>query len=361
MRFLQGITIDILPLILAVLIFYKSAPVKGRGVYNEAYLSLNAGQNYRGAFALAVLLHHLAQKTSGGIIMRYMSNAGCYTAAFFFFLSGYGLQKSNLRGENYKKGFLIHRLPKIVIPYAVATAAFWALRFALGKHYSLKNVLDGILTGNPIDAYSWYVIVIIEFYIVFWLLMVVSGKKKLPVIAGEALWYFAFMLYCRKMKLGGWWYTSAHLLVVGSIWASYEEQILKLRNKLYWPLLAFSWLGFILTCFFPDALMSIISFRGMGAVLILLAPVFFTVALTLTCMKLKIGNPVTKFIGEISLEFYLAQGFAIWAFRNTHVYISNELLWCIAVFAATTVLAFVLHSILKMLFCTLKENSKRRA
>ncbi|WP_259317952.1 acyltransferase family protein [Bacteroides stercoris] len=50
---------------------------------------------------------------------------GSLSVSIFFFLSGYGLICSyNLKGEKYLKGFLIHRIGKVIIPLLTAYAIY---------------------------------------------------------------------------------------------------------------------------------------------------------------------------------------------------------------------------------------------
>ena len=59
---------------------------------NIAYLDVDTGKVFRGLFACSVFLHHVSQVTVGGNILRAFSNTGFLSVAFFFFLSGFGLQ-----------------------------------------------------------------------------------------------------------------------------------------------------------------------------------------------------------------------------------------------------------------------------
>ena len=118
---------DLLALLLLILPLVGMKPVCGTNRMNEEYLSLNTGKSLRGLFAIAIVLHHLSQEATrtGGYLFRHFAYTGYLYVAFFFFLSGYGLQKSYIASENYKNGFLQKRLPKILLPYAIVALLYW--------------------------------------------------------------------------------------------------------------------------------------------------------------------------------------------------------------------------------------------
>ena len=91
----SNIAIDILPILLLFLCIFGAKITKPLSSINSKdYLSLATCKSYRGLFAIVVILHHLAQRTETGILFRIFTSMGSLAVAFFFFLSGYGLQKS---------------------------------------------------------------------------------------------------------------------------------------------------------------------------------------------------------------------------------------------------------------------------
>lgn len=163
--------IDLLLVPLLILFFYKAKPQKPLCSLNrEGYLSLDTGKYYRGFFAIVVIFHHLAQATGTGMVFRYFKLVGYLAVAFFCFLSGYGLQKSYIaKGDRYRKGFILKRIPTILIPYIIITAIYWlAYVFIDGKYYSLRDIGIAIIKGVPIVSHSWYIISLLVFYVAYW-------------------------------------------------------------------------------------------------------------------------------------------------------------------------------------------------
>ncbi len=97
--------IDLLPivLLLLLLLLLKAKAVRPLSGFNEDYLSLDTGKALRGFFALVVVFHHLAQQTETGLLFHRFTHAGYLCVAVFFFLSGYGLQRSHMNSPRYSR------------------------------------------------------------------------------------------------------------------------------------------------------------------------------------------------------------------------------------------------------------------
>ncbi len=336
--------IDILPVSLLVLLLCGMKIEKPPTSLNTAgYLSLETGNCLRGFFALVVLFHHLAQYTESGIAFRYFIKIGFLAVAFFFFISGYGLQKSFIKKQDsYRKGFLLRRIPTVLVPYIVITFFYWLMYKRNGLVYSFKDIVFSIADGHPIAANSWYLINIFVFYIVFKLLMFIGKKHSFLMILGSTVWYFLYAFFCYKRGYGSWWYKSSHLLTVGMFWAAYEDKILAILKKYYFIITPVTWIAFgTLFAFLtktPEPVPAMI--------LSLFAAMFFVLSVVLFSLKFCIGNKVLGFLGNISLEIYISQGLMITTLINGKIHIESELLRCIAVSAATVLFAYLLHLVL---------------
>ncbi|WP_173468755.1 acyltransferase family protein [Fibrobacter succinogenes] len=117
----SNIAIDILPILLLFLCIFGAKITKPLSSINSKdYLSLATCKSYRGLFAILVILLHLAQRTESGVLFRYFTFTGMLPVPFFFFLSGYGLQKSYIvKSDKYRNGFLLKRVPTVLIPYII--------------------------------------------------------------------------------------------------------------------------------------------------------------------------------------------------------------------------------------------------
>ena len=341
--------IDLLPLILLTVFIFGAKPVKARGELNTNYLSLETGNCLRGFFALTVVLHHISIRTESGLLLRLFAFAGLPAVSVFFFLSGYGLQKSYMKHEDYKKHFLKRRLSKIIIPYIFVTLLFWGV-YALGqKPYSFKDVVYAFLQGNPIVLFSWYIVSISSFYIFYWLFMLICKRNYNLMLLYASIWYILYIIVCTKLGYGEWWYNASHPLIFGMFWAIYEPKILPTIKKYYRVILCFVTFGFgflsICRGIINDWLVSLIF--AMGSI------VFFVFLLILFTAKVKIGNPFMNYLGNISLEIYLVQGLFMVGTRSDVVFINNDFIWGVIVFFGSILLGALLHKIF-----TIKPLSK---
>lgn len=341
------IMIDILPVSLFILFLFGIKFERPLSSFNtEGYLSLETGNFYRGFFAIVVVLHHLSQRTETGIVFRYFAMAGYLAVAFFFFVSGYGLQKSFIKKkDNYKKGFLLKRLPSVLIPYIIITFFYWLMHLVGGKLYSLKAIIISIVGGYPIVDNSWYIINILIFYVVYWLLMLSCRKKYFLMILGGTVWYFLYAFFCVKMGYGSWWYNASQLLIVGMFWATYENKILEILKKYYAIIAPITWIAFFAIIAFHGKITALAHIPSV--VLKAFTAIFFVLSVIAFSLKAQIGNKILNFLGNISLEIYISQGLLITSLRGGHIYIENELLWCVAVIAGTVVFSYLLHIVLQ--------------
>lgn len=340
--------VDIYPIALVVLFLYKIRPIKCKTEMNLDYLSREATCVYKGLLAVVIVLHHLSQKTLSGVWFREFSKIGYLAAALYFFFSGYGLQKSYLqKGNEYSHRFLLKRIPAVLFPYIIVSVLYWLMYVVSGNVFSVKDLLTDILNGNPMVLYSWYIIVILIFYIVFWVLMLICGEKRLLMILGACIWYVIHVMICRRLGFGSWWYNTSHVILLGMIWGCYEEGIFKVIKKHYWKLLTLSWVVFV-TIFWKAGLwIRLLNFRDAELIVAMITATIFVFAALLLVLKLRIGNKISKLLGKISLEIYLTQGLFIICLRNSFIYIQNEFWWIFFVLMGTFVFSCLLNHFLR--------------
>lgn len=347
---LNSIILDILSILLLLLLFYKARIMKPLHLLNDDYLSVDTGKCYRGWFAIVVVFHHLASCTKSGTIFRVFTLVGYLAVAFFFFLSGYGVQKSYMTKEdNYKKHFLFKRISSVLIPYFIITIIYWLMYFIKGDFYSIKDIVTAIIDGEPIALYSWYIICIINFYIIYWLLMVICQKKYFCMILGGIIWYFLYAIFCSKMGYGIWYYNASQLLIVGMFWATYERKILKILKNNYIIIAPIIFAAFIVLFLFNENISSIIGMTYTSLILTLFTAILFVLSVLLISLKVKIGNKIFSFLGEISFEIYMSQGLFIKILRSNLIYIKNDFLWCLAVLSGTIIFSYFLHKMFQFI------------
>ncbi len=346
---MNSIIIDILPLLLMVMLFWGAKLKKPLSSLNtENYLTYDTSKYYRGFFAIVVVFHHLSKCTETGIVFPFFYYSGYLAVSYFFFLSGYGLQKSYIvKADHYRKGFLLKRIPSVLIPYIITIVFYWLLELTRDNHLSLKSYVYAILHGRTILGLSWYIITILIFYVIYWLLMVICSNRYFLMITLAVIWYIFYMIFCIKMGYGGYWFNATPLLIVGMFWATYESNILELLTKIHISIVPAIWISF--TGLFLIEIRNASFFNLSNLIKTLIIAVLFVLGVLMFSLEVQIGNRALEFLGNISLEIYLSQGIFIEILSNRCVYFTNELLLCITVLSGTIIFSYLLHIILQFI------------
>ena len=327
---------DLLLLIPLALCLWGLRPVEG--LYTDC-LSKKGTDALRGILALGILFVHVTQFCPGGVLFDIWGKIGYLLVALYFFLSGYGLQKQHMTKKNYHKGFLVRRVLSVLLPYLVVTAVYWSYYRVRGDAYGWKDLLRMFAEGKPIVSFSWFVPAVLTFYLAFWVLMKLCKQRYTAMVLGGAVWFAVYMVACMGLRWGQWWYISAFPVVAGMAWAVYGKTIEKALESRYilWFILAVAGLA--------GTLVLESRFHG-GAVDTLLkacAATLFTFVVVLALHKVRFGNPVLRWLGQLSLEIYLMQGLAIMLLRSRWIYIKTPVLYGGLILVLTVVFAAVVH------------------
>ena len=234
-----------------------------------------------------------------------------------------------MKKKNYSQNFLLHRLSSIMIPFICITIVYFlSYMIVYNKIYSLKTILLNFLIGKPIVSYSWYITVIVYYYITFWILMKICGKNSKLMFLGECLWYILYVFIVKKFEYGTWYFNTCHLLIAGAFWAINEEKLVSLIKALYKFIAPCTWGLFI--CLFPIA--------GKNTKTDVLISGVFVLSILLFLMKFKLDSFIMSYLGRISLEIYLIQGLFIKLFRVYLSVIQSEFLYALlTIFASVFV------------------------
>jgi len=299
---------DIVIILWIVLCLYGVNYCKGKNNYWEDYLSKENTLMLKGVFSIVVILHHLSQRfTPLTTLYKYFNYAGPWAVMMFFFISGYGVMYNWINKKNYDKGFLIKRFKAIIPLYLIAIIIYWIVNEILNHHYSIFGVVHSMIDGSPIVLHSWYILVILAFYVLFCLQMKVFKKNYLLIIISSVILCCGCVLLRRYLNYGGWWSDYIFSIPLGMAWALYKERIDNIIQRHYWIFLLFSFLMFIVSwrCSFENAILYYLFNYG-GK--LYRQSMFFPITVMLICMKLKIGNKALEHLGKISLETYIFHG-----------------------------------------------------
>lgn len=306
-----------------------------------AYLSVEKGRSFRGILALTVMCHHLAERTGDSSPFHIFAFVGFLPVAYFFFLSGYGLQKSYARKPGYRPNILKKRIPSVLIPYLGMTALYWLF----SGPYSAGEVLLAAVRGDPIVSFGWYVQFILLVYLGFYLATGLYRGNQLRGVAWNALFLVLCLLVFRALNYEFVWFNSCVTYPLGILWAMTEERCLPWIRRHYWPVTAATTAGFggafLAAMLFVDTAAAIPLYWAAG--------ILFTAVCLLLQMKVTFRNRFLLAMGDCSMELYMIHGFFLQLYRGNHIYLENPALWSAAVVASSCLGAWGLHKLFGML------------
>lgn len=336
--------LDLLFVVLLFVALFKIKLIMPLKNFSDEFMSVKNCNSYKGFFALIVIMHHISQRISNGFLPPDFTRVGYMAVAVFLFLSGYGLQKQNISKPGYSNGFLLKRIPSILIPYIIMTVIYWLIYALLGDVRSLGTIWHNfIANGDPIVWFSWYVVCILYFYIAFYVLMKTFKTSRAGIISGGMAFCILYIFICSKLGFGLWWYQTSFVFVLGIVFSSYEDKILKFIKNYYPIILILSLAFFIVLAKYKWKIYWLIpSLKTEFLLVALLAFLFILSFFTLT-LKIKTNNKFLDFLGKISFEIYMVQGALMLFLRNEQIYIQNDFYWSVLVLAGSLLFAFVLN------------------
>ncbi len=362
-------------IILPIILFYGSA-VSSRGQWNDGFLSLSQSKALQGMCVLLIVFHHISQKIYvrqdlPQLITHSLDpfvNAGFLLTAVFFFFNGYGLYKSYTSKPGYLDHFLSKRLSAPLVAYYVTGLIFFALRLGLGEKIGKKLIilyLSGLVHCSP---YSWYIVILILFYVVFYLVFkrAKDVRSAIVIFSVIVLAYMILGLFIPRNSYflrGEWWYNSVFMMPLGMFFAGSEDRIISHVKRNYGKYLAvhlvlvfpvFKLSEFVIQHFgyFNDSIPYGTMCKAMSLLSHMLCVYMFMALILLVSMKIKIGNRALAFLGKYTLEIYLIHGILVEVFDHDFVGIapspipvSSPFLYILCVIIATLPVSLLLKKV----------------
>ena len=355
--------------ILPIILLWRAKFV-GVKKFNDGFLSLEQSKNIQGFLAVCIMLHHIAQKTAASWIqpktrivhgLDFFVSIGYIMVGLFLFFNGYGVYKSYHTKENYLNGFIRRRILPVVLALYSTTFIFFIARLLVGEKMDAKQVALYLTSIDLCNPNTWYVIVLPFFYLAFYLSFKYI-KNDLVATLSTTIFVVLYMLLGTRINhndywiRGEWWYNCVHLFPIGILFAKFEDKIVPHLKKFYWAYLVVALCAlyplYIYQSFmgakygyYGDnpgiwAVPELVFRRRMSLLGQSFVTVDFVLCVILLSMKLKIGNKFLKFMGTITLEFYLIHGLFVelfgWQFdggvRSPH-HIKYVIVYVIVVFA----------------------------
>ena len=309
-------------------------------------LDIKTSSCLKGILACMVLICHMHARVSlfsSNILGTIFTAFGYLSVATFFFLSGYGLKEAASKKEHYVSNFPKKKLLPFFCICCFTILIYLIRDICVGNDVNILTLVQSFLFGNTIVDNGWYLQTQLLFYIIFYLVYnFVKNKRSFALIFIIAL----YCVFCAVAKLSTTWYEASFCFPLGILYSENKHKInsILFKNKTRHLISILCVLiVFIITLFFGNKPFLSECFR---IPLKLISSVFFCLLVLTTVTLINIKNPITEFLGKISLEIYLLQGIFLNLFKEQFV-IDNDWIYIICVVLFTLLLAFLFHPIYK--------------
>ena len=368
------------PLVLLLLIW--GSKWYGRRQWNEDFFSLEQTKVWQGFFAVCIMLHHAGQKTCAPWLQKWYIRPGLdffvpigyFLVAFFLLCSGYGLYVSWKRKPDYLKGFFRRRVLPLILTFYVVEWLFVAVRLLLGEKMDAMQLvyyLTGLKTANQ---NSWFVLALPIFYMMFWVCFRFLKSEGAAMTGVFTLILCYVLLGCSLDHLdkdmwmcGEWWYNTAVFFPLGLLFGKFKNAIVRGVKQCWLPVMLLSVLMGVMLYFGAELVQGNLSYycewvkvpaeRLLRRFMCVLsqngAALMFVIFTVLLGLKVKIGNGVLRFMGAITLEFYLVHGLFVELFGfnffdrvDSLVYIKNVPLYTLAVAVCSVPVTLLVRKLL---------------
>lgn len=342
-------TLLIYPIGLLILTFW-GARYAGKGAFCDQLWDVNQGKMIKAFACIGVILHHVTQLISGygalhyGLINVFNSIGILFTSLFFFF-SGYGLICSVRQKTNYLDGFLLHRLPAILIPFFLSNVIGVVLRLCYQKIPTTGVQLVKMLLGLVLlNGNGWYLVEIFFLYLAFYFCFQFIKNKDVSICLLCVATIFVMLIGFQNGRdtstdvahwfMGEWWYNSTIVFIMGILVARFRKQVIGFAKKHYMKLLILTAFLFVVAFFVEEYVLNTYGYyhgstvidainnKGVTLLAQMAVCLLFTWLVLLINMKIAIGNRALGYIGQISMEIFLLHGLfvkQIFTFRNWNV------------------------------------------
>ncbi len=327
------------------IIFYISLALLGalliinarkRSSDEKTFFDRILSKEIQGFLAVFIILHQTVVTLNnfyiGSDTMKEFYNYyfyGILAVAFFFFCSGFGLIKRRMTDTDYTRGFMKRRIFTVLVPYFICNyiylteALLGNIRY--GNHFTFTEVICAFFGLFLVNNQMWFAVEIMILYTAFWIIFGKVRKVKTGILLMTVVVFVmvtigffsghSFSLTMSYWFKGEWWYNTIFMFPVGMLYAYKEERINNIIRKAFTAIILSSAALFVLLDythrelvdrmiyytgdpFKPGAIMDRLTGLGEETLFEL---VFIILVITVVS-RIRIGNPVLKFLGKISLE-----------------------------------------------------------
>lgn len=286
----------------------------------------------KGFAALLVLVHHIAMNTDGGILnqMNYPS------VAVFFMVSGYCTMYGYLQKTHYVRQILTRKIPLLLVWCLfsiILTCIFYAI---VGEPVSITELIHCV-TGNRV--LNWYFMSLVLKYLIFVLVVTLCRIQDVKIVV-LFLAIGVYMVVCRVVGAEGSWYCSSLAFPMGAACAVYFPVIQQWIIEKYKS-------GVLLTLVLFGLSYAGV-YLGNGSLFMRLLHLACQLVSSLafaTLLFLIFSNKKSKYVfnycGRHSAQIIFAQSICLVMFRNSAIYVENDIVYALLSIFLVAVYVFV--------------------
>lgn len=338
---------------------------------NNSAFSKDTFQSMKGYLAVCVLIHHVHQ--FNGLLADTSLNyplllLGHWAVVLFMFMSGFGLYESyKNKGQDYIKKLPRNRILTFFIMYAFFVAIYTVYELITGGAITPLLMLQTFTYGSTVISFGWYLQLSLLLYIVFFLVFVIPCKKWLHslLLVVLAAVFLAINIFMNRPY-------NVYVIVVsflfGIIISLYRDKIEGLLQKKSILVLiasvvvfcAFTLIQTFLVYKKSDYIASSIIVRTFFIFITFIADIALSLvmisfaAFTGKIAKWVIINPVSKFLGNFSLEIYALQGIVLRSVFS-EAFKLNPIIASIISITLIILIAIPIHLLLKSINKAIKK------
>ena len=304
-----------------------------RPANETAFFDRISSKEVQGGLAVFIMFHHIVVALNAKSLdpgdMVFFYYYGILAVAFFFFASGFGLVKRWMTDKDYIRGFMRRRIFTVLVPFFICNYIYLtdALlnNIIFRKHFGFGEVICSFFGIFLVNNEMWFAVEIMILYVAF---RVVFAKVKKPlagilIMTGIVLVMMVIGLLSGHTDTGvmsywfkgEWWYNTIFMFPVGMLYAYKEERINQVIRKAFISILLASSILVVLMDHVHRNLISrsiywteynhaahpiLDKLLGLGQETVY-ELVFLILVITIMS-RVRIGNPVNRFFGKISLE-----------------------------------------------------------
>ena len=337
------------PIGLLLLTFF-GAKYAGKGEFCDRLWDGEQAGMIKAFACIGVILHHVTQlvtvygAVSFGPITLFNSLGILFTSLFFFF-SGYGLVYRVMHQPDYLDGFLLHRLPAVLVPFFLSNIIGVLIRLYYQNIPTAKvDIVKAVFGLVLLNGNGWYFVEIFFLYLAFYFSFKWIKNKDISIcflgIATVIIIYIGFQnghdtsTVGDHWFMGEWWYNSTIVFIMGVLVARFRERVLAFSKKHYTKLLILTAILFVVVFRVEEYVLDVYGYYRESIVIDainnktvtlfaqMVLCIIFTWLVLLVNMKIAIGNKALSYISKISTEIFLLHGLfvkQIFSFRNWNV------------------------------------------